>query len=337
MKRAMGYRYIQAVGAVALFALALVTAAPAVHADVTRTGNEPWYQQATADARTQAQALFEQAIDKHLQLLRGGAMELYEQALALWDNPDIRWNLALVLDDMGKYLPAHQQLQLALQWDMALGTQRLEEVRERIRVLETQRLARIEARSDEPGADVRLDGQPWFRGAGSQSMLVTPGTHYIGATKPGYTQTTASVVVAAGEQYRVTLRMVVDHLIETRRWSVWMPWSVVAAGAAVGVVGAVAERQAIVHRNAAANALASTCDMRLVCPRTRPPDSDRAVTDHWIAIGAFAAGGAAVAVGIVMAWFNQPKAHRPEVPSSPVELIPTLSPDGAGISARVRF
>src|SRR6185436_10624264 len=117
----------------------------------------------------------------------------------------------------------------------------LEEVRERIRVLETQRLARIEARSDEPGADVRLDGQPWFRGAGSQSMLVTPGTHYIGATKPGYTQTTASVVVAAGEQYRVTLRMVVDHLIETRRWSVWMPWSVVAAGAAVGVVGAVAE------------------------------------------------------------------------------------------------
>ena len=337
MKRVMGYRYVRAVAAAVLFALALVLATPAARADVTRTGGEPWYQQSTADARRQAQALFEQAINKHLQLLRGDAMELYEQALALWNNPDIQWNLALVLDDMGKYLAAHQQLQRALQWDTALGVQRLGEVRERMQVLETKRLARIEARSDEPGADVRLDGQPWFRGAGHQSMLVTPGTHYIGATKPGYTPTTTSVVVAAGEQYRVTLRMVVDHLIETRRWSVRMPWSVVAAGAAVAAVGAVAERQALVHRDAAVSTLARDCDMRLVCPRTRSPDSDRAVRDHWIAIGAFAAGGTMFAVGVVLAWLNQPKAHRPEVPTSPVELIPTMSPAGAGVSVRVRF
>lgn len=337
MKRVIGYRYVRAAAAAVLFALALVVAVPAAHADVTRTGSEPWYQQATADSRRQAQALFEQAIDKHLQLLRGDATELYEQALALWDNPDIRWNLALVLDNMGKYLPAHQQLQRALQWDTSLGAQRLGEVRERMRMLETQRLARIEARSDEPGADVRLDGQPWFRGAGTQSMLVTPGTHYIGATKPGYTPTSTSVVVAAGEQYRVTLRMVVDHLIETRRWLVRTPWSVVAAGAAVVAVGAVVERQALVHRDAAANTLARDCDMRFVCPRTRPPDSDRAVTDHWVAIGAFAAGGTAVAVGVVLAWLNQPKAHRPEVPTSPVELIPIASPAGAGVSARVQF
>jgi hypothetical protein len=333
MKRTSRHRYIRAVGAIVVF----VVAGPAVHADVTRTGNEPWCQQATAEARAQAQAVFDQAIDKHLQLLRGDAMELYEQALALCDNPDIRWNLALVLDDMGEYLPAHQQLERALQWDTALGVQRLGEVRERMRMLETQRLARIEAQSDEPGADIRLDGQPWFRGSGSQSALVTPGMHYIAATKPGFAPTTASVLVAAGERYRVTLRMAVDRLIETRRWSVRMPWTVVAAGAAVAVVGAVAEWQALAHRDAAVDALARGCDMRSECPWTRLQDSDRAVMDHRIAIGAFVAGGTAVAAGMVLAWLNQPKAHRSEAPGSPVELIPTVSAAGAAVSARVRF
>ena len=71
---------------------------------------EPWYPQSTADTRQRAQALFAQAIDKHLQLLRGDARDLYDQALVLWDNPDIQWNLALVLEDLGQYLRAYQQL-----------------------------------------------------------------------------------------------------------------------------------------------------------------------------------------------------------------------------------
>jgi hypothetical protein len=314
----------------------LAVAPHSVRADNARTGEEPWYQESSA-AQQHAQALFKEAVVKHQLLLRDQAKQLYEQALESWDNPDIRWNLALVLEDLGEYLRAYQQLEGALRWGEALGAERLQGIRDQMRVLETQRLARIEAHTDEPGADVRLDNQPWFRGAGRQSMLVTPGTHYIGVIKVGYTAPTTSVVVAAGEQYRVTLRMAVDHLIETRRWSVRTPWSVVAVGAAIAAVGAVAERQAIVHRDAAASALARDCGMQLVCPRTRPAGGDRAVTDHWVAIGAFAAGGTAIAAGVVLAWLNQPRAHRPEVPTSPVELISTVSPGGVGVSARVRF
>jgi hypothetical protein len=264
-------------------------------------------------------------------------MELYEQALALWDNPDIQWNLALLLADLGKYLAAYQQLERAVSWDTALGAERLREVRERMRMLETQRLARIEVVSDQPGADVRLDGQPWFRGAARQSMLVTPGTHYIGATRPGYTPTTISTAAAAGEQYRVTLRMVEDHIIETRRWSAWTPWSVVAAGAAVAAVGAGVEWDARMHRNHAARSLEQGCGIAPTCPPQHPPDNDRAVTENWIAIGAFAAGGAALAIGAVLVWLNQPRAHHPEATPSPVELVPTVSPGGAGLSALVRF
>jgi hypothetical protein len=264
-------------------------------------------------------------------------MELYERAVALWDNPDIRWNLALVLDDLGKYLSAHEELERMLRWGAALGDDLLLQVRARMRALETQRLARIEVVSDQAGADVQIDGQPWFRGAGSQRMLVAPGTHYIGATNPGYTPTTVSMAAAAGEQYRVTLRMVEDHIIETRRWSAWKPWSVVAVGTAVAAVGAGVEWGAHVQRAAAATAVADGCHMRSECSPTHPPESDRAVINNWIAIGAFAAGGTAIAVGTALTWLNQPRAHHPEATPSPVELVPTVSPGGAGLSARVRF
>jgi PEGA domain-containing protein len=231
------YPFIRAIAVPGLAALALVLAIPAAHAEVTRSGSEPWYQESTPDARQRAQALFAQAVDNHLQLLRGDAMELYEQALALWDNPDIRWNLALVLEDLGQYLRAHQQLDSALRWGTALGAERLREVQDRMRVLETQRLAGLETDSKEPGAEIKLDGQPWFRGAGTQRTLLAPGEHYISASKPGYVPVTRSVSVTAGQKAHVVLLMDEDRLIEARRWTAWKPWAVVAAGVAVGSSG----------------------------------------------------------------------------------------------------
>jgi hypothetical protein len=330
----MRLRTFQAIAA-ALVTLALMFA-PDVHADVARTGDEPWYRQPSEEARQRAEALFREAVDKHQQLLRVDAMELYEKALALWDNPDIRWNLALVLDDLGRYLPAHEHLESVFSWGAALGFERLGEVRERMRALETQRLARIEALSDQSGADIELDGQPWFQGAARRSALVLPGTHYIGATKSGYSPTTVSIGVAAGEQYRVTLRMVVDHVVETRRWPAWPPWGVVAIGAAIGAVGVGLEHQASVHRDAAASELHEHCS-KLVCDPANPRDSDRAAADHRRALYAFTAGGSAIAVGLVLVWLNLPQGHRAAPIPSPVELIPQVSPGGAGVVARFRF
>jgi tetratricopeptide (TPR) repeat protein len=330
----MRYRYIRAVAAAWLVALA----PPVAYADGPRTGGEPWYQQSTADARQQAQALFAQAVDKHQQLLRGDAMGLYEQALALWDNPDIRWNLALVLEDLGQYLRAYQQLDSALRWDAALGTERLHEVQDRLRALETQRLARLEADSKEPGAEIKLDGQPWFRGAGTQSTLVSPGEHYLSASKPGYFPVTRSVSVMAGQKARAAFSMDADRLIETRRWSSRTPWVMVAAGVALAAVGVGLERQAFAHQNAAAHALTDGCGV-LTCKPTPSPDIYKhVVTENRLAIGAVTVGSTAVAVGLALAWLNQPRAHRTEArPPSPIELGPIVSPDRVGVSALVRF
>jgi len=326
---------IRSVGCRVLAAMSLALVPLSAHADVARTGSEPWYQQSNPDDRERARALFVQARYQHKQLLRREAMELYEQALALWDNPDIRWNLALVLDDTGDYVRAHEQLEAALRWGAALGTERLREVQDQIRALETRRLARIYADSTEPGANVKLDGRPWFQGAGRHSILVLPGTHYIASTKPGYFPITVEMPVDAGEWYRVTLRMTADRLIETRRWEVWKPWSVFAAGIAAAAVGAGLEIEAFANRDRA-RAIADGCHT-LACSPHFMTVYDRARTEDQIAFGAFAAGGIAVAVGLALAWLNQPHAHRTEAVSSPVEFIPTVSRSEADLSALFRF
>src|SRR5689334_5613789 len=128
MKSSTRYLRYRAIPAAVLAALALVLALPAARAETVRTGGEPWYRQVPADVRQRAQELFAQAIDKHQQLLRGDALALYEQALALWDNPDIQWNLVLVLEDLGQYLRAYQQLASALRWGAALGPELLLQV-----------------------------------------------------------------------------------------------------------------------------------------------------------------------------------------------------------------
>lgn len=332
------YPRIRSAAAAGLAALALVLGLPAARADVMRPGGEPWSRQATADARQRTQALFAQAVEKHQQLLRGEAKELYEQALALWDNPDIRWNLALVLDDLGEYLRAYQHLDRALRWEAALAPERLREIRDRMRALEIQRLARIETSREEPGAEIKLDGQPWARRAGRRSMLVLPGEHYITASKPGYFPVTRSVSVKAGQEARVALLMDEDRLIETRRWTAWKPWVVVVTGVAVAAVGAGLERQALANRGAAMDALAGGCTTEPCAPTRTPNIYDRAQTEHGLAIGAFAAGGTAIAVGLALAWLNQPRAHRTEARApSRIELTPMLSPHRAELSALVRF
>jgi tetratricopeptide (TPR) repeat protein len=213
--------HLRLVARAVLAALALALAPLIAHADVTRTGAEPWYQESTPEARAEAHALFLQAVDKHQQLLRRQALELYEQALVLWDNPDIRWNLALELEDIGEYQRAHEQLERVVRWGAALGVERLREVQDRMQALATQRLARIEADGAERGAEATLDGQPWFQGVGQHTALVLPGTHYIAVTKPGYFPVTVHAPVLAGERYHVTLRMTADQVFEIRRWSAW--------------------------------------------------------------------------------------------------------------------
>ncbi|HET7501353.1 MAG TPA: hypothetical protein VFK02_10135 [Kofleriaceae bacterium] len=318
--------------------MGLALALPVAHAEATRNGSEPWNQHVPADVRQWAQALFDQAVEKHQQLLRGDAKELYEQALALWDNPDIQWNLALVLEDLGQYLRAHQQLEGALRWGAALGDERLQQVHDQMRVLESQRLARLEVSTDEPEAEIKLDGQSWFRGPARRSTFVLPGEHYIAGGKPGYFPVTRSVFVMAGMQASVAIPLVADRILETRRWASWKPSTTLTLGAAATLLGAGLEWQSLGHRDVAARELSSGCEPGRCTPGFKPEIYARAVMENRIAVPLLVVGGTTMAVGLVLAWLNQPHTRRTEaVPLAPISVTPIFAADRAGISALIRF
>jgi hypothetical protein len=144
--------------------------------------------------------------------------------------------------------------------------------------------------------------------------------------------------VATGGRARVTLNLTADRLIETRRWSAWKPWTMAAAGSAVAAAGLVFERQARVDRTAAANAIVDSCASLRQCePVQMPRHYDRAQRETQLAVGAIAVGGTAAVAGFVLAWFNLPRAQRPETAVSPVEIIPSVSSARADLTVVVRF
>jgi tetratricopeptide (TPR) repeat protein len=298
----------------------------------------PWERDVSAEDQRLAETLFAQALELHDQLLRDLAMTRYEEALSHWDHPDIRLNLALLMKDMGQYLRAYEHLEAALAW----GPEALDEhdrdrlLAERQKLLK-HHLAVVEGRCDRPGAEVALDGKPWFRGPGEARQVVLPGEHVFTARKPGYFPVAKNIMVSAGARGVVTLSMSVDGIIETRRWKPWTPWAVIASGVVVGMVGAGLDWDAARQLDRARNELDESCGSDLCDPAT-PGAYDRALWEHRIGTGAMVAGGTLAATGLALVFLNQPRAYRTEDRDrGTFELVPMASPDTAGVSARFRF
>ena len=300
--------------------------------------SRPWERDVSAEDRRLAETLFAQASEFHTQLLRDYAVTRYEEALSHWDNPDIRWNLALLMKDMGQYLLAWEHLEAALAW----GPEAFDE-RDRDKPLAMRQtllqhhLAVVEARCDQPGAEVALDGKPWFRGAGGARRVVLPGEHVLTARKPGYFPVARTIFVLAGRPAAVTMLLSVDGIFEKRRWKPWMPWAVISSGVVMGVMGAGLDWDAFRLRNGAEGELAECVGMGMCEPKT-PTSYDRALWEHRIGTGAMVVGGAVAAAGLALVFLNQPRVYRTEDRErGTFELVPMVSPDTAGASAQFRF
>lgn len=299
----------------------------------------PWERDVSAEDRRAAETLFDQAVELHEQLLRDQAVARYEEALSRWENPHIRWNLALVTMDMGQYLLAHEHLERALSWGPeAFDPPDWEKITGMRQTLLRQHLAVIEARCDQPDAELALDGKPWFRGPGAARRVVLPGEHVITARKPGYFPLARSIVLPAGTQGAVTVAMSVDGIFEKRRWAPWKPRAVLSGGLALGITGVGLYGDARWQLDAARAELAARCDGKLICDPATPSAYRRSRWGHRIATGAMATAGTAVAAGVVLLFINHPRAYRTENRDGGMfQLVPIASPDTAGVSARLRF
>ncbi|WP_438001647.1 hypothetical protein WMF26_20050 [Sorangium sp. So ce185] len=297
----------------------------------------PWHEGVSEERKQRAQALFEEARELHRRAMLAEARAKYEEALAVWEQPELRLYLGRVLKLMGLPLLAHENLRLALRWGPgSLDAEKEQEARAAMRALAERELAAIRIRCDEPGAVVLMDGQPWFIGPGAERRMVMPGEHVITAKKGGYFTVVKPILVFAGQEASGQIALSADTVVSRPRWATWLPWATLGAGAALGIAGGALMRHAAAEQKATDGRLKARCE-----PSCKPFASDAydgSDLARGLGIGALLVGGATVITGTVLLFVNGPEAYRtPDRGGVKLELRPAASPDAAALSARLVF
>lgn len=332
-----------------LCASALVLAALPAFAgnDLAGQGaSRPWAQGVSPEDQKVALELFRDgnALLKNSVFVAAAAK--YREALKHWDHPAIHYNLVLALLNLDQPVEVHDHLKEAMKYGPApLDQDKFEQARAFNNLIEKQ-LARVSISCEEPGARVLMDGQPLFTAPGKYEAWVRAGPHSIVATKEGFLPNQLSKSLPSGEvsQFNLKLYSEDDLTQYRRRWSTWVPWSVVGAGVVVGGAGALLHMQA-------ANDFKNFDQGVTQCGGCFPPSSlagkkSQGDTFQSIAIGSYVAGGAILATGAVLLYMNRLQPYRidtstdvdPSASSKPeVTVLPYVAPNQGGLTALARF
>jgi hypothetical protein len=351
---------------VLVLALGARSAAPSGDLDLSpgRAGKESaWSVGVSPEDRHKAELLFREGNALLKESIVGSAAARYREALRHWDHPNIHFNLALALMVLDQPIETREQIVLAMKYGAApMGNERFEHAKNYLSLLESQ-LAQVKVTCDTPGAKVEVDGRPLFEPPGEWKGFLRAGRHAFVASKAGMLTNQTVKVLDGGKLAEIDLELktIEDSTKVRRRWAVWKPWAVVAAGAAV-TLGAGAFHYAGVQKLDWVDT-----QSRARCPApsgcsTEPSDlasaRSTARTYQGIAFTGYAVGGAILAAGATLAWLNRaqtyvepyspeavppapgkpaaPAAARPS-PNPRVEVWPVLGGDTTGVVATLRF
>lgn len=305
-------------------------------------GVRPWSLSVPPEERKAARALFLEGNRLFRVPLFARAVAQYKAAIAKWKHPAFYFNLALAQINLDENVAARESLERALVYGAEpLGDDRFQEAQKQLKDLE-RTLGKIRIACQTKGAEVTLDGDTLFTGPGHYENWIEPGDHEVTAKKSGYLSEARKVTVPQGRKQEVELRLITlnEASDKNRRWAVWKPWAVVALGTAVAVTGGV------FHSRSSASYEAYDDDfIRLPCVTNEgspgctkddiPPSMqtrlDRADLQQKVAIGAYAAGGAILATGVVLLYMNRPRTVEEAPHTSQITLAPDLSPSSLGL------
>lgn len=309
--------------------IALVAWHGAARADVE------WAAGVSKDDQRKANALFAEANELFAQQAHAPALEKYRAAIALWDHPLIRFNMAVTLVRLDRLVEAAESLDKALRF----GAAPFPEPAQYQQALDYQRLVAgrvgtIEVTCDQQGAGVLLDGKPWLPCPGKRRTHVLAGPHLIVAERAGYLTMSRRVFVTGGATVRERVELVPLDAVELEYPSPrWLPWSVTAGGAAIALGGLgfylAGRSQMDRFEEDYAMLCPDGCDAELdenATQRQLAQQRDSAELKGAIAVAMFGVGGAITVGGVVWTILNRPRRVVPAL-----EVTPT--PGGA--SARI--
>jgi hypothetical protein len=298
----------------------------------------PWSKGVPADVQAKANALYDEGNQLFAQQAHQPALEKYKAAIALWDHPLIRFNLAVTEIRLDKVLDAADDLDKALRFGDKPFKPELYQQALDYQALIKGRVGYVEASCDTTASHLLLDGKPWFDCPGTQKQRIATGEHAIVGERQGYLTASQKLVVTGGATATAKIALIpLDAAVKLeyphRRW---VPWTMAGMGLAVGLAGAgtyfLGKSQLDQFNGDYAIQCAAGCEPGLTDPSHRPlkDEEDGAELKGKIGIGMMAAGGAVMVAGVVLAIMNRPHRVLPHV-----EVAPT--PGGANASVGFHF
>jgi tetratricopeptide (TPR) repeat protein len=269
------------------------------------------------------------------------AIAKYEQALAVWDHPNIRFNMAICLINMRQPLVAWQHLEQALRFGAAPLGKRLHAEAMTYRAALGASLAELKITATQPEVTVMLDGGQVLVGAGERTLKLLAGKHQLVASRRGYVTDSRALDLPAGQPVveRIALvpeRVKVERENYDRRWPWWTPWIVAGSAVAIGGVGAGLYASARTDIKRYDQDLATLCPLGCApgdIPASLSSRERSARRKSGVAVGMLISAGALAIGSGVMAILNRPR--KVEDRRADPEL--TVAPGYVGVGLTIAF
>ncbi|SET95924.1 hypothetical protein [Stigmatella erecta] len=304
--------------------------------------NRPaWAQNVSPEQQKAAAELLEQGNNLLKDSIFIEAEKKYVEALKHWKHPAIYYNLALALLNLARPAEVYEYMVASTQYGEApLGEERFKHARRYIEHVEKESAWANITCASSITATLKRDGELLPLHCERFERMLRPGAYTISAFREGNPVPDTVLTLAAGE--RAHYRLEVE---DGRRWAAWKPWTVLGAGVAMAVGGR------IIHMNArdeyrafdegVLRCNAQNEDLRQGCAVSPELGSVRskANTLQWVAMGAFAAGGAALITGGVMLYKNRlhPQTQLVPLQGKRLSVAPVMGKGERGVSASLQF
>lgn len=209
--------------------VALVLAARLARADV------PWADGVSVEQQARANKLFAEGNQLFAEQAHAPALAKYEAAIAIWDHPMIRYNMAVTLIRLDRILEAADNLERALRFGEKPFPPTLFLEAQDYRKLIAARVGSIEASCKQAGVKISLDSKRWFDCPSSRHARVLAGEHLVVGEREGLMTASRRMFVDGGAAASTSIELDPVSYVPPKwyqHWYVIAAVGVVAAGAA---------------------------------------------------------------------------------------------------------